>query len=124
MNLTGIQLKIILGGVVTNDGTLKFRVENVSTIVKEKISHGTISFNRDISIGSNSIADIDTGFKIDGDLSRYCIIERFSGSWACATINKFVGDNGTLMVTVLNPTKNDVTETNTPFLYDWIKFGY
>lgn len=111
-------------GAVTNDGTLKFIVTNMRTTVKDNITHGTISFNKDITINSNGIVDIDTGFKIDGDLSYYCIIERFSGSWAFVTINKFVSDNGTLMVTVLNPTKNDVTETNTPFIYDWIKFGY
>ena len=121
MSQTGQPLKIIWW--VTDDGTLKFKVENVSTIVKENILHGTISFNRDISLASNT-ADIDTGFKIDGNLSKYCIIERFSGSWAFTTINKFVGDNGTLIVTVLNPTKNDVKETNTPFIYDWIKFDY
>ena len=124
MNRTGIQLRIILGGVVTNDGTLKFVVTNMTTTLKDNITHGTISFNRDITINSNGIVDIDTGFKVNGDLSKYCIIERFSGSWAFVTINKFVGDNGTLMVTVLNPTKNDVTETNAPFIYDWIKFGY
>ena len=123
MSQTGRQLKIISGGV-TDDGMLKFRVENVSTIVKENILHGTISFNRDISIASNNTADIDTGFKIDRDLSKYCIIERFSGSWAFTTINKFVGDNGTLMVTVLNPTSGHVTELDTPFTYDWIKFDY
>ena len=123
MSQTGQQLKIILWGV-TDDGTLKFIVTNMSTTVKDNITHGTISFNKDITINSDGIVDIDTGFKVNGDLSHYCIIERFSGSWAFVTINKFVSDNGTLMVTVLNPTKNDVTETNTPFIYDWIKFGY
>lgn len=77
-----------------------------------------------MSLDSNNISDIDTGFKIDGDLSKYCIIERFSGSWAFTTINKFVGDNGTLMVTVLNPTSGHITELNAPFIYDWIKFCY
>ena len=117
-------IKNNIGGAVTDDGTLKFIVTNMSTTVKDNITHGTISFNKDITINSDGIVDIDTGFKVNGDLSHYCIIERFSGSWAFVTINKFVSDNGTLMVTVLNPTKNDVTETNTPFIYDWIKFGY
>lgn len=103
---------------------MKFRVENVSTIVKENISHGTISFNKDISLASNQPINIDTGFKIVGDFSQYCIIERFSGSWAFVNINKFVSDSGTLMITVLNPTNNDIKETNAPFIYDWIKFGY
>lgn len=122
MSQTGILLRIIWG--VIDDGTLKFRVDDVSTIVKENISHGTISFNRDMSLASNGITDIDTGFKIDEDLSHYCISERFSGSWAFVTINKFVSDNGTLMVTVLNPTSGHVTELNAPLIYDWIKFNY
>lgn len=77
-----------------------------------------------MSLDSNQPINIDTGFKIVSDLSQYCIIERFSGSWAFVTINKFVSDSGTLMVTVLNPTAGHITELNAPFIYDWIKFCY
>ena len=92
--------------------------------MKENITHGTIAFHHDITINSNGIVDIDTGFNVVGDFNKYCIIERFSGAWAFVTINKFVSDNGTLMVTVLNPTTSNISQSNAYFVYDWIRFSY
>ena len=116
-------IKNNIGGVI-DDGTLKFIATNMSTTVKNNITHGTISFYKDITINSNGAVNIDTGFKIVGDLSQYIFSTRFSGSWAFATINKFVNDNGTLIVTILNATDNNISQSNAPFIYDWIKFNY
>lgn len=61
---------------------------------------------------------------MNDDFTRYVFIDRFSGSWAFVTINKFVSNTGTFVVTVLNPTASDITQTNALFIYDWIKFCY